>query len=331
MSKKANPTMIGAFTIAAIAIAVVAILVLGSGKFMQERVPFVMYFDSSLSGLDVGAPVEFKGVKVGSVTDISLILNSDDGTVSTPVYAEMQPQRLSFTGVDRAEGEMAKLLIERGMRAQLQSSSLLTGKLKVSFVERPDTEYNLFGDGSVAEIPTIKTTTEELTQMFSDLPIRKTLERIADLVEVLASTAEAPETQQSMQALGSAMQSASMLMGSLSSSVPAVMTNLNSSLETVSLVLEETRPAMTNLASSLPDFMAGMDLTMERVRVSLEQIDHTLGELEEVMEAESPIQYEFRVAIRELSSTLVSLTALTDYMQQHPESIITGKKASGRK
>jgi paraquat-inducible protein B len=331
MSKKASPTMIGAFTLAALAIAVVAILVLGSGKFMTEKVPCVMYFESSLSGLDVGAPVEFKGVKIGSITSISLVLNSDDGAVSTPVYAEILPQRLSVVGRERAEGEMSKILIARGMRAQLQSSSLLTGKLKVSFVERPGTEYQLQGDGAVPEIPTVKTTTEELAQMFSDLPINQTLERIADLVDIMAKAAESPETQQTMLALASGMQSASTLMASLSTSVPGAMTNMSSSFATLDAVLTESRPGISNLVRSLPEFVDGLDLTMDRVRISLEQIDHTLGELEEVMEAESPLQYEFRVAIRELSGALGSLTAFTDYMQQHPESLITGKKASGRK
>ena len=331
MSKKASPTMIGAFTIAALAIAVVAVLVLGSGKFMTDKVPLVMYFESSLSGLDVGAPVEFKGVKIGSVTSISLVLNSDDGTVSTPVHAEIQPQRLSMVGRERAEGEMSQILIDRGMRAQLQSSSLLTGKLKVALVERPETEYQLQGDGAVPEIPTIKTTTEELAQMFSDLPINKTLDRIADLVDILATAAESPETLETMQALSSVMQSASTLMAALSTSVPAAMTNMSSSFATIDAVLTESRPGISNLVTGLPEFFNGVDLTLDRVRLSLETIDHTLGELEEVMEAESPIQYEFRVAIRELTRTLESLSTFADYMQQHPESLLTGKKPSGRK
>jgi paraquat-inducible protein B len=331
MSKKASPTMIGAFTIAALAIAVVAILVLGSGKFMTEKVPFVMYFESSLSGLDVGAPVEFKGVRIGSVTSMSLVLDNDDGSVRTPVYAEILPQRLSMVGRERAKGEMARLLVERGMRAQLQSSSLLTGKLKVSFVERPGTEYQLQGDGRVAEIPTIHTTTEELTKMFTDLPINRTLDRIADLVDILATAAESPETQETMKVLATGMQSASTLMTSLSLSLPAAMTNMNSTFESLDQLLVEARPGITNLVNGLPAFINGMAMTMDRVRLSLTQIDHTLGELEGVMESESPIQYEFRVAIRELTRTLESLGAFTDYLQQHPESLLTGKKASGRK
>ncbi len=331
MSKKASPTMIGAFTIASLAIAVVAILVLGSGKFMTQTVPVLMYFESSLSGLDVGAPIEFKGVKVGSVTSISLIIDGEDGTVSTPVCGEFQPQRLSVVGRERSEGELSKIMIERGMRAQLQSSSLLTGKLKVALVERPGTEYQLQGDGEVGEIPTIHTTTEELTQMFTKLPINQTLERIADLVDVLATAAESPETLEAIKALSSGMQSASTLMASLSGSVPPVMTNLNSSLVTIDAVLKESRPGIAKLSDGLPVFLEGVDETMSRVRLSLEQIDETLGDLEEVMEAESPLQYEFRVAIRDLSRTLSSLSTFTDYMQQHPESLLTGKKPSGRK
>jgi len=70
MSKKTNKTLIGGFVVGALALAVVAVLIFGGGKFFSEKVKYVLYFESSVKGLNVGAPVIFKGIRIGSVTEI---------------------------------------------------------------------------------------------------------------------------------------------------------------------------------------------------------------------------------------------------------------------
>ena len=70
MGSKISPTMIGAFVVSAIVLAVAGVLLFGGGKFFQEKLPFVMFFDSSVVGLNVGAPVIFRGVQMGQVTEI---------------------------------------------------------------------------------------------------------------------------------------------------------------------------------------------------------------------------------------------------------------------
>ena len=75
MSKPANKTMIGIFVLGAIALVVIAIVVLGSGKFFRKTYIAVCYFEGSVGGLNIGAPVVFRGVKVGSVKDVVLRFN----------------------------------------------------------------------------------------------------------------------------------------------------------------------------------------------------------------------------------------------------------------
>ena len=73
MSKPASKTLIGVFVIGAIALAVLAVVVFGSGRFFSEKMPLVMYFEGSVAGLNIGSPVMFRGVKVG----ICLLYTSD--------------------------------------------------------------------------------------------------------------------------------------------------------------------------------------------------------------------------------------------------------------
>jgi len=67
MSRRANPTLIGIFVLGALSLAVVTILLLAGGDWLQQRRQVVMYFEGAAQGLRVGAPVVFLGVKVGAV------------------------------------------------------------------------------------------------------------------------------------------------------------------------------------------------------------------------------------------------------------------------
>ena len=75
MSKPANKTMIGLFVVGAIVLIVVAIGVLGSGKFFKRQFNYFMVFEGSVKGLNVGSPVVFRGVKVGVVSVIRMHFN----------------------------------------------------------------------------------------------------------------------------------------------------------------------------------------------------------------------------------------------------------------
>src|SRR5512147_2002724 len=98
MSKQANPKLIGGFVLGAIALLVAGLLVFGSGKFFTRRLPVAMYFEGSVSGLDVGAPISFRGVKVGEVTKVFLRYDPSANSLVIPVLAELTPERVTFAG-----------------------------------------------------------------------------------------------------------------------------------------------------------------------------------------------------------------------------------------
>src|SRR5215471_17776495 len=95
MNKKMSPAMIGAFVLGAIALIVIAILVFGSGRLFRQTRDFVLYFDNSVNGLRVGAPVKFKGVEIGSVKDIRLLLEKGADVSKIPVIIEIDLEKLT--------------------------------------------------------------------------------------------------------------------------------------------------------------------------------------------------------------------------------------------
>jgi paraquat-inducible protein B len=94
MGRRANPTLIGAFIVGAAGLVVMGLLIFGRGQLFSEKRTYVLYFDGSVKGLHVGAPVDFQGVKVGTVTDIKVQVIPQTNEVRTPVYIQIETDRV---------------------------------------------------------------------------------------------------------------------------------------------------------------------------------------------------------------------------------------------
>ena len=139
MSKQANKTVIGIFVVGAIALVVIAIVLLGSGKFFKQTLRAVCYFEGSVGGLNIGAPVVFRGVKIGSVTDVLLRADSTKLTFTIPVYIEIEPDKFTVVGARPKQlGQNLKTFIDRGLRATLEMQSIVTGQMQVGLDFYPD-------------------------------------------------------------------------------------------------------------------------------------------------------------------------------------------------
>jgi paraquat-inducible protein B len=165
MNKRISPAMIGAFVLGAVALIVIAILVFGSGRLFRQTRTFVLYFDNSVNGLRVGAPVKLKGVEIGSVKDIRLLVGQGTAGDMIPVIIEIDLKKLTRRGAAAAAETtvdpeaMQKVIVDRGLRGQLDMESLVTGLLYVAIDFFPGTPINLVqkpgGDYDYPEIATL--------------------------------------------------------------------------------------------------------------------------------------------------------------------------------
>jgi paraquat-inducible protein B len=95
MSRKANPALIGAFVLAAIALGVAALVIFGGAKFFTQTKRAVLYFEGTIKGLSNGSPVTFRGVKIGQVVDVKVVLDPADLTIQRPILIEIDSDRIS--------------------------------------------------------------------------------------------------------------------------------------------------------------------------------------------------------------------------------------------
>src|SRR5580765_8301131 len=181
MSTRANPTVIGAFVLGASILLVAGLLLWGGTGMFKPKYRGVMYFDAAVTGLQKGAPVLLRGVRVGEVTDVQVRW----GTSIVGVYVTVEPD--AMTGVaPRDIGAAIQIAIRdaRALRAQLRAQSFVTGVLYVALDSFPGTPVVLRGlDQSVPELPTVPTEIEKWTAKLEKMTAK--LEKISDAIDAL--------------------------------------------------------------------------------------------------------------------------------------------------
>ena len=187
MSKKPpSPTVVGAFVICGIILICVAVGVWGSGTLFQKKFIFVCYFKGSVNGLTVGAPVKYRGVDVGQVIDVRIRFQQKPDDTRIPVFVEIFSHRARELGAEASE--FNKVLVARGLRAQLGSQSLLTGQLYVYLDYFPESPLELSEVGDeYPELPTVSTPLDEARDALAALI---TQFKNADLAHSIGDTLE---------------------------------------------------------------------------------------------------------------------------------------------
>jgi paraquat-inducible protein B len=324
MSKHANPTLIGAFVVGAVILAVVAVLLLSSGDLFVQKPRFVLYFKGSVKGLNIGSPVTFRGVNVGTVTNIQLVMGMSKADIRIPVTIEINPE--NFLVSQHMIKEMSKSLketlgtqINAGLRAQLQLQSLLTGQLFIQLDFYPGTPVDLVGDDRYPEIPTIPTPIEKITRKLEDFPVDQVMSNITSISEGINKLVNSPELHQSVQSLDGILENIERLVKS--PELQQSLTSLHSALDDLSSLARTVDSQVEPLGSELHATLNETRLAMSQARSTLESAQHLVSD--------QTLLYALDNALAEITSAARSVRDLTDFLERQPQSILRGKSISG--
>ena len=295
MSKPANKKLIGVFLLGATALLVVTVVVFGSGKIFAKTVPVVFYFEGSVKGLEVGAPVMIRGVKVGGVTSVHLLFDPKDMSVGIPVQAEFDPDKvIRVGGVTYQSWERKakiKKLIENGLRAQLQIQSFVTGQLMVNIDFLPETKARLVSkDPEEIEIPTIPTVLAQLSDKLQTVPVDKIIDQMVSSLEGFNNVINSPVLQEGLkneqtlddlkkliasvnEEFKPAMKEARTLMRNVDQLVGKVDGRFDPLVSKVEGALEEVGPMVSDLKKTL----AKTDATLDATRKLVDQANAEVG------------------------------------------------------
>jgi phospholipid/cholesterol/gamma-HCH transport system substrate-binding protein len=320
MSKQANKTLIGAFVVGAIALVVTGIIIFGSGDFFAERPVFVMFFEGSVNGLNVGAPVTFRGVKIGTVTEVALYFNPDELKFKIPVYVELETDRLRReTGPPDENSQRykyLKLLIDRGLRAKLQLQSLVTGLLMVELDFYPDKPARLTGyDKRYHEIPTISSGLDQMMKKVEKLPIDELVNKLTSAIEGIDKAVNSPKLAESMNSVNIALKEISQIADKINEEIGPIATGVNTTVQEVKELVQNLDSRVTVLSKDLDD--------------TIKQSTATLKNLQQATAPGSSVNYQLATTLKELSAAAKSLRQLADMLEQNPETLLRGKKDKG--
>jgi paraquat-inducible protein B len=334
MNKKISPAMIGAFVLGAIALIVIAILVFGSGRLFRQTRNFVLYFDNSVNGLRIGAPVKLKGVEIGSVKDIRILVGQGTAGDEIPVIIEIDLKKLTSRGAAAAAEAtvdpeaMQKVIVDRGLRGQLDMESLVTGLLYVALDFFPGTPINLVqkpgGDYDYPEIPTLPTSLEQakgaLTRVISKLEEIDFKELGANLQATLKGvnrTVNSPEIESVLRSLA------------------RVMPKVDEAVVNIRNLAGTTEHKVKILADDLQHTSGDARLALKQAGDALKQTEETMkraeaavANIETLSDLDSPVNYELVKGLRDVSAAARSLRSLTDYLERNPRAPIFGKPNS---
>lgn len=325
MGKPVNRTLIGAFVVGAVILAVAGVLIFGSGELMGDRKYVIMYFDGSVKGLTVGAPVVFRGVKIGSVTKISLVFNHDNLCFLIPVIAEIDLDKISDIGSKSSSREdYFEELIDKGGRAQLQVSNFVTGQLMVGLDFFPEQPARFVGlDKSYTEIPTIQSSMDEISRTLAHLPMQELVKKVTAIFSGLDKLLNSPDAASSLSLLRQDLHEARTALKTLNGQLDPIVSNVRETTAHLKTVSERAEQAMS-VQDGIP---AQVGQTLAAARSTLQRAEQTLASLDSKTSENSMLMNDVGRTLDELSSTARSFRILSDYLEQHPEALLRGKAA----
>jgi len=294
MSKEPKYAWIGIFVVGAVSLTLAAVLFFGRGKFFEKTGTYIAFFSGSVKGLQVGAAVSFRGARVGTVKDVSIVYKPESDELIIPVLLELDSDSVrGLKTMDSKKGfsedQLLSRLIDKGLRARLGLDSIVTGQLFVQLDFMPNVPIRRMAadDEDYEEIPTAPSPLEKLQQTLEEVPFDELAKKTVAAVEQLDDLLSNPD-------------------------LAGAITNLDDLIKELRTVVENIDQRSDGLSKELRVVSTELTKTLESVRGSLSQ--------------GSPLMDKTADALDEVASSARSLRRLADYVEQHPETLLRGKR-----
>ena len=321
--KQASKTLIGIFIIGAVVLAVAGVIIFGSGRFFKKANLYVIYFSGSVKGLQVGAPVSFRGTITGEVKEIITVFDYSDLSLLIPVIIELDITKFAVIAPEQKRDHV-DLMIEKGLRGRLEIQSLVTGQLLIDFDFYPDSPVNLLAKNlselnlDFKELPSIEGDIQKLIKKIEDLPIDKIANEAYGLIVDFRQLIKSPDISESLATLHKTLKNADKFIKHLDEQVDPLATNTLGAIEDARLLVkntdQRTQPAIKSIRKAA-----------EAAILSLRQAKKTLKTADDVMAEQSPLRLDVSDTLNEIADAARAIRILAEYLEQNPDALLRGK------
>ncbi|MCF8038196.1 MAG: MlaD family protein [Desulfohalobiaceae bacterium] len=263
-------TILGVFVLGGILLGVFFVVLFGKGNFFQRSHKFILFFDNSVKGLNIGSPVLFRGVKVGRVTDIQLRADPRNMKVKLPVIIELYPDRVDWTSDRPQPQRIFETMTERGLRAQLILQSFVTGSCVIGldfFPEAGQRESDF--DEKYPVIPTKASSFQELAETVERLPLDDLANKLISALEGIEKFINSPTIPSTLSSMDQTMQDLQVTVQGLEESIPSLTVSLEETLQDIQ-ELAQNADEQISLAGS------GFNATQTRTNLLIRNLDQEI-------------------------------------------------------
>ena len=337
MAKRVNTAIIGAFVIGAIVLFLVSVIIFSSGTLSKRSVEYILFFDETVSGLSVGAPVKFRGVEIGAVKSVVLLADIESQEVDIPIIIEIDPAKFKSKSEQKVEFKGGlELLIEKGLRARLDIQSIVTGQSYIQIDFMPDTPFELKGaDLGYKEIPTVKSSFTKLSETLQDLPFRSVLTNLEEVVVSINELIEKGELDTLLKNINLLIVHADQMVANMNSETSALALEAGDVLDEAAAAMNKitadidsltanTNALIVNVNEEVDPLAKELHDTLAALQVTLSDMSNTLATADKFIN-ESDVRFRLVRALEEAGSAARSIRELTEYLERHPEAFLQGR------
>jgi paraquat-inducible protein B len=327
VSKKINTTSIGLFIVTGVALGVTGLLLFSSSKMFSQSRDLIVYFDESLNGLSEGAPVKYRGVTIGSVKRVMVGFNQATNDYAMPVIIEVQEKLLRERLGDAIEVFTEKSLEERiklGLRASLQTESLVTGVLYVDVRPNPSAPPPVFHQlrKIYPELPTEATQIQKLFDNLASLDIKSIETNLNSLLAKLDTTVAALHMAEINRGITNLLTTVNQLVAA---------SDITNALAGIRPTLDQYRDLGAKLTSRVDPLADSITNTLAEANRALAQIRGAGENLRATLAPDSPVRNDLDLALQQLAGAAQSISSLVDFLKQHPNALISGRQVIPKK
>ena len=302
---------------APVALVVAGVLFFGGGMLREQRFSAVSFFDASVAGLRVGAPVTFRGVPVGEVKSLGVRLDPKTGRSIIQVNMELVPGMLTVYGQATPDREITSLVNE-GLTAQLVKQSFVTGLLSVELAFRPAAEVSRLGDGSLPEVPTVPGDLEGLAKQLQTVDIVAAVESLQRTLASAEAVVESPGLRRALDRLPAVLSSLERTLGTTEREVVASSASLQDTLAAV-------RALATTLDQDGAGTLAALRQTLEKAHGTLEKADGALEGVQELVDPRGHNAIQVQRTLDDLAAASARLRNLAERVDRDPSVLVRGR------
>jgi paraquat-inducible protein B len=315
-------TTVGAFVLGGVVLAVAAIVLFGKFNLFNPSVRAAVVFENSIAGLAVGAPVTFRGVRVGAVETIGIEFDPKNKVAYIPVTVRLEPSRALITRKTSESTVALTTLITRGLRAELNLQSFVTGQSQIDLDFDPASAPVLHPDiVSLPEIPTRQSTLQKATEQLSQLPLRELADNTKATLVSLRGLSEKLDRDLPplVESLKTTSDRSAQTVQTAAEAIKELQGRLDTTLSAIGQVATSGDQQLNQRGAELHTLLVESNRTMVQVR-------DLMGDLRGFTAERGGARANIDSTLRDLAAAAASLRGFANDVEHNPQLLLTGRR-----